>query len=169
MDYEAMLSGKSALITGSGRGIGKEIALSLGKRGVKVACCSRSESELTEVTYTILKSGGTAYYSALDVQNIKQLEKFCTSIKKNIGALDFVIVNAGISSEKCTIEESDPDKWKTAIGINLIGAYNTVKAAIPLLKESTAGKIIFIGSGLGRKGFPGTSSYSCSKAGLWML
>ncbi len=67
------------------------------------------------------------------------------------------------------MEDSDPSAWRQVLEVNLIGAYSCVQAAIPHLKTRGAGKIITVGSGMGHRGLAGSSAYSCSKAGLWML
>jgi 3-oxoacyl-[acyl-carrier protein] reductase len=85
------------------------------------------------------------------------------------GGVDIVVVNAGVSKEPRTVMDSDPSAWKEIIKINLTGAYLTAKAAIPHLIKRGGGKIIFLGSGLGHKGMPGSSAYSSSKAGISLL
>jgi 3-oxoacyl-[acyl-carrier protein] reductase len=82
--------------------------------------------------------------------------------------LDILVINAGISVDRRTVEASVSDDWRRTIETNLFGAYYCAKAAIPFMKEH-GGKIITIGSGLGHKGVAKGSAYSCSKAALWML
>ena len=89
--------------------------------------------------------------------------------RQAFGGIDIVVINAGISIDRRTVEESNPDDWQTTLDVNLTGAYNCAKSAIPHLKARGGGKIITVGSGMGHKGRAGSAAYCCSKAGLWML
>ena len=80
-----------------------------------------------------------------------------------------LVINAGANYDRETVENSNMDNWIKTMELNLFGAYYCAHYAVPYLKQRGAGKIITMGSGLGHKGFPGSSAYSCSKAGLWML
>lgn len=78
-------------------------------------------------------------------------------------------MNAGISAEPRTVEDSDPARWRQTLDTNLVGAYLTAKIGIPYLRQRGGGHLIVLGSGMGQRGMPGSSAYSCSKAGVSML
>lgn len=166
--YKA-LEDKVAVITGSGRGIGKAIAISYAANGAKICCLARSQNEINDTAEIISKNNGDAIALACDVSNYENLINAFEKIYEKYGGIDIVVINAGVDVPNLSVEESDIEDWKTVIEINLLGAYYTAKAAIPYLKKRGGGKIITIGSGLGHKGRADASAYSCSKAGLWML
>lgn len=166
--YKA-LENKVAVITGSGRGIGKAIAISYAANGAKISCLARSQNEINATAEIIIKNNGDAMALACDVSNYENLTNVFEKTYIKYGKIDIVVINAGIDVLNLTVEESDIEDWKTVLDINLLGAYYTAKAAIPYLKKSGSGKIITIGSGLGHKGRAKSSAYSCSKAGIWML
>jgi 3-oxoacyl-[acyl-carrier protein] reductase len=85
------------------------------------------------------------------------------------GGLDIVVINAGVNGERTSVEAADPERWREALDVNVIGAVNCAHAAIPHLKRRGGGKIITMGSGVGHRGSPERSAYACSKAALWML
>lgn len=163
------LQGKVILITGAGKGIGRIFALELLKSGASVGACSRNTNDLLRLAEEAKRFSGNLLTSCFDVRDFEATQKFVEEIEGNFKRLDFAIINAGITTENATIENSDLAKWSETIEVNLIGSLKTAKAVIPLLKKSKQGSIIFIGSGLGHRGLPGTSSYSSSKAGVSML
>ena len=162
---------KVCLITGAGKGIGREFTLSLLRNGYSVAACSRTESDLINLSKQVEERMLSDKFicKSFDVRHFEATQSFIIDLENKFGRLDCVIINAGVSTENSTLENADLNKWIEAIEINLIGAAKTAKAVIPALKKKGSGNIIFIGSGLGHRGMPGTSSYSCSKSGLWML
>jgi 3-oxoacyl-[acyl-carrier protein] reductase len=165
----AELVGKVAVITGAGRGIGRAIALAYAEAGASIGCVARTRAEIDETVAMIEARGGRAMAVAADVCDLSALESMYAAIAEAFGGLDIVVANAGVDKGRITVEDSDPSVWEQTIQINLIGSYNTVKAAIPYLKARGAGKIITVGSGQGHKSSPGGSAYAASKAGLWML
>jgi 3-oxoacyl-[acyl-carrier protein] reductase len=88
---------------------------------------------------------------------------------ETFGGLDILVINAGVREGGRHVEDSAPEAWGITLDVNLLGAYYCAQAAIPVLKQRGAGKIITVGSGLGHRGLAGWSAYACSKAGLWML
>ncbi len=164
-----VLVGKVAVITGAGRGIGKAIALAYGKAGAAVVCVARSEEEIAETARIIAEFGGKAVAVPVDVTDSEAVGRLFERAAKNFGGIDILVINAGANYDRKSVENSDLDNWKRTVELNLFGAYYCVHAAIPYFKQRGGGKIITLGSGLGHRGFSGTSAYSCSKAGLWML
>ena len=163
------LKGKVAVVTGAGRGIGRAIATAYALEGAAVCCSARTASELRDTVQEIEDAGGTAIAETVDVTKINEVEVMLEKAAEAFGGVDILVINAGGNLDPSVVEESDADNWAATIDLNLKGAYYSAKAAIPYLKNSTAGKIITVGSGMGHNGRPGSSAYSCAKAGLWML
>jgi 3-oxoacyl-[acyl-carrier protein] reductase len=166
---EKGLQGKTAVVTGAGRGIGKAIAIGYAKAGAEVVCAARSVEEIEGTAEEIIAMGGKAIAVRTDVTSMESVSSLFESAHKYCGGLDILVVNAGVNFDRNTVENSSMEDWKQTIEVNLFGAYYCVRAAIPYFKQRGAGKIITIGSGLGHQGYAGGSAYSCSKAGLWML
>ncbi len=163
------LSGKVALITGAGKGIGKALAIAYAKQGIKICCIARTLNDIELTAREIKTLGGDAIAISCDVINYEELEIVMQKTFNQFGRIDIIVINAGTDCEKLPIDKLDIEEWKRVIDVNLSGAFYTAKAAIPYLKRNGAGKIITIGSGMGHKGRADSASYSCSKAGLWML
>ena len=168
-DSVQSLAGKVALITGGGRGIGRAIAIAFAGAGAAVCCAARTRSEIEAVAGEIEGAGGKALAVTTDVADPASVQEAVDETAARFGGLDILVINAGVSPKKSEVAESDPVVWSQTVAINLTGAYHCAKAAIPYLKARGGGKIITIGSGMGRRGAPGSSAYSVSKAGLWML
>ncbi|MDO8298717.1 SDR family NAD(P)-dependent oxidoreductase [Lacisediminimonas sp.] len=163
------LQGQVAVITGGGRGIGRAIALGYAAAGAAVCCSSRSSTQLDETVALIIAAGGRAIGIPADVTDTASMAQLFAETDKAFGRVDIVVACAGDAAENKLVAESDPMKWKQIIETNLIGAFQTAHAAIPLLRRAGAGKMIFIGSGMGHRSGPTRSAYASSKAGLWML
>ena len=163
------LSGRVALVTGAGRGIGKGIALTLAAQGAHVVCAARTESELNAVAERVRREGGSALPIRADVtveQDVRQL--VASGLKDR---LDILVLNAGrgMGEDKSVVKDSDPAVWRDILECNLVGAYLCAREAIPYLLRSDAGKIIVIGSGARLRRSPRLSAYAAAKSGLWAL
>ena len=168
--FDGVLSGKVAIVTGAGRGIGKAIAVGYAAAGSAVCCVARTESEIAQTVVDIRRDGGMATSVQADVTDYDSVvHAFGTAISE-FGGVDIVVINAGGNLDHSRdVEHGSPEQWTDTVQLNLIGSYHTARAAIPHLKERGAGKIIAIGSGLGHRGRPGESAYASAKAGLSML
>ena len=167
--FDRVLDGKVAVITGAGRGIGRAIALAYAHAGASVVCSARSESEIKQTAATITSNGGRSTHQVTDITDAASTAALFARAVQSFGGLDIVVANAGIAGETAFVELSQPDDWRNTINVNLVGGYYTARAAIPALRQRGSGKIIFIGSGMGHRGAPSRSAYCVAKAGLWML
>ena len=158
-----------ALITGAGRGIGRAIAYAYARAGIAVVCAARSGDEIDHVVDTIRADGGHAQAVACDVTDSAQIDTLCRQAYERWQRLDILVVNAGMQGEHKPVADNALEAWRAVIELNLVAAMAQCRAAIPYLRRSGGGKILFMGSGVGRLAVPGTSAYACSKAGLAML
>ena len=166
---EKQLNGKVAVITGAGRGIGRGLAIGFAEQGAKIVCSARTQSQLDETVQTIKGAGGEAIAVQTDVSSAESVGALYEQTISAYGQVDIVIANAGGNFARASVEDSDIGGWVETIQVNLIGAYYTMKFAIPHLKVN-GGHIILVGSGLGHRVGDGVqSAYSASKAGAWML
>jgi 3-oxoacyl-[acyl-carrier protein] reductase len=163
------LDGQVAVISGAGRGIGRAIAIAYGRAGMRVVCAARKRDQIEETVATIKRAGGEALAQVCDVTESDQVDVLFASAARSFGGVDLVLVNAGTAGARGLIETSDMDDWRRTVELNLIAAYTQSRAAIPHLRAQGGGKILFMGSGVGRNAMPETSSYACSKAGVAML
>ena len=163
------LSGKGAVITGAGRGIGQSIAIGYARAGASVCCAARTKTEIEGTVAQIREEGGTAISFQTDITQWGAVQALFDFADSELDGIDIVVLNAGTNLDRRTVEESDPAAWEATLRTNLLGTFYCAKAAIPIMKKRGGGKIITVGSGMGHKGISRHSAYSCSKAGLWML
>jgi 3-oxoacyl-[acyl-carrier protein] reductase len=160
------LSGKVAFVTGASRGIGKAIAIALGKSGANVACLARSVDKLNETVAEIKAAGGSATAYACDVADGAAVQQvFDTVVEANGGRLDIVVNNAGVTKDGLLPKMTDDD-WDTVLDTNLRSVFVICRAATGLMRKQRSGRIINISSVSGFRGNPGQVNYSASKAGV---
>ncbi|MFD4931992.1 3-ketoacyl-ACP reductase [Peribacillus butanolivorans] len=156
------LKGKTALITGAGRGIGRATAIALAKEGVHLGFIGLTMSNLEKVTaelepYDVNVSAATA-----DVADLEAVHHAVEHIKSDLGSIDILINNAGIAKFGGFLDLT-PEEWEKIIRVNLMGVYNVTRAVLPDMIERKSGDIVNISSTAGQKGAPVTSAYSASK------
>lgn len=160
------LEGKTALVTGASRGIGKAIALGLAGEGADIAVNFRSsEDAAREVAESIKGMGRNALLCRADVADDEEVKTMIGSIKEEMGGIDILVNNAGIVRDGLVTRMSRED-WDQVINTNLTGAYNCMKTVIPLMVRKRWGRIINISSVVALIGNPGQANYVASKAGL---
>ena len=167
-DQNKPLSGKTAIITGAGRGIGRAIAIAYAEAGASICAAARSRNEIDEVAAIINEAGGRAIAVECDVTDQAAVEEMVAATVAEFGGIDVLVNNAGVGLERGLVGDDNPDLWKKTLEINLFGVYHCIRAALPHLKASR-GNIINIGSGMGHQPRNINTSYNVSKAGLWML
>ena len=159
-----MLKGKTALITGASRGIGREIAQKFAKNGAYIGINFHSyEKGAIETLKLIQNTGGDGILLKGDVSKPKNVEKIVNTFIDKTGYIDILVNNAGIYNRNY-FNELSIDKWNKVLSINLTGCFNLCKQAIPYMKEGS--KIIFISSQLALKGSTHGADYATSKAGI---
>jgi len=160
------LSGRIALVTGAGSGLGRGAALAMAREGADLILVSRTEEELQAVAAEIERLDRRADYRALDVSDDAAMRDLFAWIGREHGRLDAVFANAGINGVWAPIDELQPDEWDNTIRINLRGTYLTLHFAVPLMKRH-GGAVVITSSINGTRTFTtgGASAYSTTKAG----
>ncbi len=160
------LQGKTAIVTGGSRGIGKGIALKLAELGANVVINYTSSLVTAEETAAeINKSGGSAIIFKANVRNADEVKELIQSTKEKFGSIDILINNAGITRDMLLMKMSEQD-WDDVLDINLKGAFNCIKAVTRIMMKQRAGKIVNVSSVVGVMGNVGQANYAASKAGL---
>lgn len=167
-DTNRPLAGRTALITGAGRGIGRAIATGFASAGANVCVTSRSQPELDGVAAEIRSAEGNALAVAADVTDAVSVDRVVQAAADEFGGIDILVNNAGVGLERGPVGDDDPNLWKQTVETNLFGVYHCIRSALPFLRTSH-GNVINIGSGMGHQPRNINSSYNVSKAGLWML
>lgn len=164
---EKEFEGRSAIVTGGTRGIGKAIALQLAGRGANVAFnYSKSAVEAEKLKAEIEKLGVEALVAQCDVANTEAAAEFVGQVKDAFGTVDFLVNNAGITRDQLILRMKEDD-WDSVIDTNLKGAWNFSKAVLrPMMRNENGGSILNISSISGVVGMLGQSNYSASKAGM---
>lgn len=161
-----LLSGKTALITGASKGIGRAIAIQYAKEGANVAFTYLSSVEKGQALENELAAFGIkakGYRS--DASNFKAAEELVNAVVTEFGGLDILINNAGITRDNLLMRMTE-EAWDEVINVNLKSCFNTVKAATRPMMKAKAGSIINITSVVGIKGNAGQANYAASKAGI---
>jgi len=161
-----LLSGKTALITGASKGIGRAIAIRYAQEGANVAFTFLSSVEKGQALEEELAAFGIkakGYRS--DASDFKAAEELVNSVVAEFGGLDILVNNAGITRDNLLMRMTE-EAWDEVIGINLKSCFNTVKAATRTMMKAKSGSIINITSVVGIKGNAGQANYAASKAGI---
>ncbi|MEH7504785.1 3-ketoacyl-ACP reductase [Neobacillus drentensis] len=156
------LNGKTVLITGAGRGIGRATAFALAKEGVNLGLIGLNMSNLEKVAAELAQYDVKVSAATADVTDLESVTHAVEHIKSDLGPIDILINNAGIAKFGGFLELT-PEEWEKIIQVNLMGVYNVTRAVLPGMIERKSGDIINISSSAGQKGAPVTSAYSASK------
>ena len=164
---DKQFAGKSAIVTGGTRGIGRAIALELAARGANVAFnYARSADEAEKLKEEIAARGVKTYAAQCDVASTDAAADFVKSVQSEFGTVDLLVNNAGIARDQLMLRMKEED-WDAVIDTNLKGAWNFSKAVLrPMMKNDRGGSILNISSISGIVGMFGQTNYSASKAGM---
>ena len=163
------LAEKIALVTGSGRGIGRALALAFAREGADLVLAARTPEQLDAVAADIRALGRRVLSVPTDVADRASVDALAENVRREFGRLDILVNNAGGGIEHNRILDSDPELWIADVTVNCISAYLVSRALLPLMIDSGGGRVINVGSGMGHRPTPNSSAYHVGKAGMWML
>src|SRR5512145_1187558 len=160
------LTGRTALVTGGSRGIGRAIALALGEEGADVAVnYVSSEGPARDVVENVKKMGRRAMLAQADVGDYPDTFRMAQEVLREFGHLDILINNAGVTSDKSFVK-MDHASWRKVLAINLDGVFNCTKVFIDQMIKQSYGRVVNITSVIGQIGNFGQANYAASKAGV---
>lgn len=161
-----LLTGKTALITGAARGIGKAIALKFASEGASIAFTDLVINESAEETVKELEAFGVKVKAyASNAADFEATQEVVAEIEKEFGRVDILVNNAGITKDGLVMRMSEA-QWDAVIDVNMKSAFNFLHAVVPIMARQKGGSIINMASIAGQTGNPGQVNYSASKAGL---
>lgn len=162
------LKGKTAIVTGSGRGIGEGIALVLAREGANIVINDRTITKDAEgVVQKIIAMGGKVIAVAADVSKKAEVQAMAAATIAHFGAIDILVNNAGIEGRPCLTEDLAEEQWDRIMNVNLKGVFLCCQAVIPQMKKQGSGRIVNISSTAGiRMTFFGGPEYTASKHGV---
>jgi NAD(P)-dependent dehydrogenase (short-subunit alcohol dehydrogenase family) len=160
---------KSVLIAGAGRGIGKRLAMGFAEAGARVGLLARSQPELDLAKLEIEQAGGNALRIRADIRDVEQMNAAVDRIRVVFGALDVLVVAAGVQGAIGPFVATKPKAWNEAIEINLIGVANACRAALPPMIEKRSGKIILLAGGGAADSRPNFTAYAAAKTAIVRL
>ena len=161
-----LLEGKTALITGAARGIGKAIALRFAAEGANIAFTDLAVNEETQAEIEALGVKAKSYAS--NAADFAQTEEVVEQVKEEFGSIDILVNNAGITKDGLMLRMSE-QQWDAVIAVNLKSAFNFIHACVPIMMRQRGGSIINMASVVGVHGNAGQANYAASKAGLIAL
>jgi NAD(P)-dependent dehydrogenase (short-subunit alcohol dehydrogenase family) len=162
----ARLDGRVALVTGAGRGIGRQIALRLAAEGARVVLTGRSTEALASVAEEIEQAGGYALAVPGDVRDEQSVNELVSVAREQAGPIELLVANSGIAGPTRELWELSLEDWEETLRVNLTGVFLTCRAVVPEMLERRSGAIVAIGSGTGKNPLAGRTPYAASKAGL---
>ena len=153
---------KTVMITGASSGIGKGLALAIAARGARLGLLARRQNLLDEIVGAVK---GRAVAVTADVRDARVMKAAADRVRDELGPIDMLIANAGIGTSS-HVAQLDPDHMANVIGINVLGAANSVAAVVPQMVERGQGQLVAISSLAAYRGLPKSAAYCASKAAL---
>ena len=164
------LAGKIALVTGASRGIGKAVAKVFAREGAELVLIARTTGGLEELDDEIRAiNGKTSLLVPLDLREFEAIDRLGAALYERFGRLDVLVGNAGDLGTLSPIGHIDAKEWQRVLDINLTANFRLIRSLDPLLRQSEAGRAIFVSSSVGQQARPFWGTYSVSKAALEML
>ena len=163
------LEHKIALVTGASRGIGRAAAVALGGAGAHVICVARTVGGLEDTDDAIVKAGGSATLVPLNLKDFAAIDRLGASIYERWGRLDAFLGNAGLLGALTPLAQLDPKLFTELVEINITANWRLIRSLDPLLRQSEAGRALFVTSGAAHKHTPYWGGYAMSKAALESL
>lgn len=160
------ISGKTALVSGGGSGIGEGIALALAREGVNVVICGRRRDSLARVVAKIEAAGGIGQAVVADVSVEADVDRVVAETMRHFGAIHYLVNNAGIDAPDMPIHEYNVADWDRVMATNLRGPFLMARAVLPAMRRQREGHIINISSEAGIEYYDETGAYTVSKFGL---
>jgi NAD(P)-dependent dehydrogenase (short-subunit alcohol dehydrogenase family) len=157
-----MIEGKTAVVTGGGRGIGEAIARALAEAGVAVVVASRTAAEVDAVAEAIRAAGGSAWGVACDVTDEESVEALRLEATARLGPVDILVNNAGVSGS-APIHRTSLEEWNRCFAVNATGTFLAMRAFLPAMMERGAGRVVNVASVAGLHGARYIAAYAASK------
>lgn len=162
------LAGKVAVVTGANQGIGKGIALALGRAGCRLALCARNADKLEQVASELIAAGTDVLAIPTDVSVEDQVQSFFRQVAEKFGRVDILVNNAG-AFDGGRVDEVPLSAWNNVIGACLTGAFLCTREAFALMRDHGGGRILNIGSISAQRPREGSAPYASAKFGVWGL
>jgi NAD(P)-dependent dehydrogenase (short-subunit alcohol dehydrogenase family) len=169
VSHPGRLAGKIALITGASRGIGAAVAERFASEGAHVVLAARTVGGLEEVDDAVRAAGSSATLVPVDLRDFTKIDELAARLFDRWGRLDILVGNAAEFGVFSPLGHIDPATWNEVVDLNLTANWRLIRAMDPLLRAASAGRAIFVTSGVARGVFPYWGPYAVSKAGLEML
>lgn len=160
------LASRIALVTGASRGIGYATALALAKAGAHVIAVARTQGGLEELDDAIVAAGGTATLVPLNMTDSEGIARLGAAVHERHGKLDILVGNAGIAGPSSPLGHIELKPWNDVIAVNVTANFQLIRCMEPLLRQSDAGRAVFITSGVASKATAYLGPYAASKAAL---
>jgi NAD(P)-dependent dehydrogenase (short-subunit alcohol dehydrogenase family) len=163
------LASRVALVTGASRGIGSAVARALAREGAHVVAVARTVGGLEELDDAIKKDGGTATLVPLDLTDLEGLARLGAALNERYGKLDVMVGNAGVLGPASPLGHIEPKQWNDVMTINVTANFQLIRCMEPLLRNSDAGRAVFVSSGAASLARAYIGPYGTSKAALEVL
>lgn len=160
------LEGRVALVTGASRGLGASAALALAREGAHVIATARTEGGLAELDDAIKAAGGTATLVPVDIRDYDAIDRLGAAIFERWKKLDILVGNAGVLGKLTPMPHVEQKMWDEVMAVNVTANYRLIRSMDVLLRQSDAGRAVFVTSGLAHKCWAYWGPYSISKAAL---
>jgi NAD(P)-dependent dehydrogenase (short-subunit alcohol dehydrogenase family) len=165
-----VLAGRICLVTGASRGIGRAIALRYAREGADLILTARTVGALEELDDEIRAiNGKTSLLVPMDLRNFDTIDQLGAGLYERYGKVDVLVGNAGILGQMSPLTHTEPKAWQEVIDVNLTANWRLIRSIDPLLRQSSAGRAIFVSSGVARDVRAYWGAYAVSKAALEML